>query len=84
MGMALTSCTVPAAGKPTFQIGIDEMEMGVGIHGEPGRRRVKLTSADEIAEELTGSILKDLSLQRGQRVATGSRCHVGLLGPGDE
>lgn len=68
MGVALTSCTVPAAGKPTFQIGIDEMEMGVGIHGEPGRRRVKLTSADEIAEELTGSILKDLSLQRGQRV----------------
>ena len=43
MGVALTSCTVPAAGKPTFQIGDDEMEMGVGIHGEPGRRRVKLT-----------------------------------------
>ena len=42
MGVALTSCTVPAAGKPTFQIGADEMEMGVGIHGEPGRRRVKL------------------------------------------
>ena len=49
MGVALTSCTVPAAGKPTFQIGADEMEMGVGIHGEPGRRRVKLGSADEIA-----------------------------------
>ncbi len=62
MGVALTSCTVPAAGKPTFQIGIDEMEMGVGIHGEPGRRRVRLTSADEIAAELTGAILKDLSL----------------------
>ena len=42
MGVALTSCTVPAAGKPTFAIGDDEMEMGVGIHGEPGRRRVKL------------------------------------------
>jgi dihydroxyacetone kinase-like protein len=68
MGVALTSCTVPAAGKPTFQIGIDEMEMGVGIHGEPGRRRVKLTSADEIAEELTGAILKDLSLKPGQEV----------------
>jgi phosphoenolpyruvate---glycerone phosphotransferase subunit DhaK len=68
MGVALTSCTVPAAGKPTFQIGPDEMEMGVGIHGEPGRRRVKLTSADEIAAELTGAILKDLSLQRGQEV----------------
>jgi dihydroxyacetone kinase-like protein len=66
MGVALTSCTVPAAGKPTFQIGIDEMEMGVGIHGEPGRRRVKMTTADEIAAELTGSVLKDLSLRPGQ------------------
>jgi phosphoenolpyruvate---glycerone phosphotransferase subunit DhaK len=67
MGVALTSCTVPAAGKPTFQIGADEMEMGVGIHGEPGRRRVKLTSADDIAAELTGAILKDLSLKSGQQ-----------------
>jgi dihydroxyacetone kinase-like protein len=67
MGVALTSCTVPAAGKPTFQIGPDEMEMGVGIHGEPGRRRVKLASADEIAAELTGAILKDLALARGQQ-----------------
>jgi dihydroxyacetone kinase-like protein len=66
MGVALTSCTVPAAGKPTFQIGNDEMEMGVGIHGEPGRRRVKLGSADAIAAELLGSILKDLSMKRGQ------------------
>ena len=46
MGVALTSCTVPAAGKPTFAIGEDEMEMGVGIHGEPGRRRVRLERAD--------------------------------------
>ena len=68
MGVALTSCTVPAAGKPTFQIGADEMEMGVGIHGEPGRRRVKLGSADEIAAELTGAILKDLSLKPGREV----------------
>jgi phosphoenolpyruvate---glycerone phosphotransferase subunit DhaK len=68
MGVALTSCTVPAAGKPTFQMAEDEMEVGVGIHGEPGRRRVKLASADEIAAELTSAILKDLSLQRGQRV----------------
>jgi dihydroxyacetone kinase-like protein len=68
MGVALTSCTVPAAGKPTFQIGADEMEMGVGIHGEPGRRRVKLGSADDIAGELTGAILKDLSLKAGQEV----------------
>ena len=67
MGVALTSCTVPAAGKPTFQIGGDEMEMGVGIHGEPGRRRVKLGTADEIAAELTGAILKDLNLPRGQQ-----------------
>src|SRR6478736_3899078 len=66
MGVALTLCTVPAAGKPTFQIGSDEMEMGVGIHGEPGRRRVKLASADAIAAELVGSILKDLSMKRGQ------------------
>jgi len=68
MGVALTSCTVPAAGKPTFQIGADEMEMGVGIHGEPGRRRVKLASADDIAAELTGAILKDLSLKPGHEV----------------
>jgi len=68
MGVALTSCTVPAAGKPTFQIGDDEMEMGVGIHGEPGRRRVKLGTADEIAGELVGAILKDLSMARGQEV----------------
>jgi dihydroxyacetone kinase-like protein len=68
MGVALTSCTVPAAGKPTFQIGADEMEMGVGIHGEPGRRRVRLGTADEIAAELTGAILKDLALRPGQEV----------------
>ncbi|MBL8328381.1 MAG: dihydroxyacetone kinase subunit DhaK [Rubrivivax sp.] len=68
MGVALTSCIVPAAGSPTFQIGLDEMEVGVGIHGEPGRRRVKLTSAEAIAAELTGSVLKDLSLKRGQEV----------------
>lgn len=68
MGVALTSCTVPAAGSPTFQIGADEMELGVGIHGEPGRKRVKLGSADEIAAELTGAILKDLSLKPGAEV----------------
>ncbi len=68
MGVALSSCTVPAAGKPTFQIGADEMEMGVGIHGEPGRRRVKLGSANEIAAELAGACLKDLSLKPGREV----------------
>ena len=45
MGMALTSCTVPAAGKPTFELGADEMEMGIGIHGEPGRERMPLVAA---------------------------------------
>jgi phosphoenolpyruvate---glycerone phosphotransferase subunit DhaK len=68
MGVALSSCTVPAAGQPTFQIAVDEMEMGVGIHGEPGRRRVKMTTAEEIADELVGNVLKDLSLTRGQEV----------------
>ncbi len=65
MGVALTSCTVPAAGKPTFRIGDDEMEMGVGIHGEPGRRRVKLAAADAIADEMMGAILGDLDLKSG-------------------
>jgi phosphoenolpyruvate---glycerone phosphotransferase subunit DhaK len=65
MGVALTSCTVPAAGKPTFSLGEDEMEMGVGIHGEPGRRRVKLASADAIAEEMLGAILDDLAPKSG-------------------
>jgi dihydroxyacetone kinase-like protein len=60
MGIALTSCTVPAAGRPTFQLGDTEMEMGVGIHGEPGRRRVPLASADRIAEEMVAAIAGDL------------------------
>ncbi len=68
MGVALTSCTVPAAGKPTFQIGPGEMEVGVGIHGEPGRRRVPLASADEIAKELTGAVIADLALKDGEEV----------------
>ncbi|MBV8654382.1 MAG: dihydroxyacetone kinase subunit DhaK, partial [Alphaproteobacteria bacterium] len=59
MGVALTSCTVPAAGRPTFVLDDDEMEMGVGIHGEPGRRRVKLGSADAIAEEMAAAIIGD-------------------------
>jgi phosphoenolpyruvate---glycerone phosphotransferase subunit DhaK len=59
IGVALTSCTVPAAGKPTFELGSDEMEMGVGIHGEPGRRRVKLVNADRIADEMTAAVLSD-------------------------
>jgi dihydroxyacetone kinase-like protein len=68
MGVALSSCTVPAAGRPTFQLGGDEIEMGVGIHGEPGRRRTRHASADDIAAELCGAITKDLELRPGQRV----------------
>ena len=59
MGMALTSCTVPAAGKPTFDIAEDEMEIGVGIHGEPGRHREKLAPAHEIAQMLVDPIVHD-------------------------
>jgi phosphoenolpyruvate---glycerone phosphotransferase subunit DhaK len=68
MGMALTSCTVPAAGKPTFEIADDEMEIGVGIHGEPGRSREKLATADEITAMLANPILDDLPFQRGDNV----------------
>ena len=60
MGMALTSCTVPAAGRPTFELADDEMEMGVGIHGEPGRARLPLAPAAEVAEMLVEPILEDL------------------------
>ena len=63
MGVALTSCTVPAKGKPTFAIGDDEMEVGVGIHGEAGRQRMKLKAADEIVEELISSIVSDLGVK---------------------
>lgn len=59
MGVALTSCTVPAAGTPTFTLAADEMEMGVGIHGEPGRKRVKLARAGALADEMVSAILAD-------------------------
>src|SRR5436309_12198722 len=68
MGMALTSCIVPAAGKPTFDLGEDEMEIGIGIHGEPGRRRVKLAPAAEITEMLANPVIDDLGLKSGERV----------------
>lgn len=68
MGMALTSCTVPTAGKPTFELGDDEMEIGIGIHGEPGRHRMKLAPAAEIAELLVNPILEDLPFKSGDRV----------------
>ena len=69
MGMALTSCTPPAKGSPLFELGGDEMEMGVGIHGEPGRRREKLASADEIVDELVEAVASDLPYGSGDDVA---------------
>ncbi|MDM8532095.1 dihydroxyacetone kinase subunit DhaK [Anaerolineales bacterium HSG25] len=68
MGMALTSCTVPAVGKPTFELGSDEMEIGIGIHGEPGRRRMKLASAHEIVTMMSEPILSDLPFKSGDQV----------------
>jgi len=68
MGMALTSCTVPAAGKPTFELGEDEMEIGIGIHGEPGRERMKVKSAAEVVEILAGAILDDGVIGSGDNV----------------
>jgi dihydroxyacetone kinase-like protein len=69
IGIALTSCTVPAAGKPTFDIAEDEMEVGVGIHGEPGRRRVKLRPAADIAGEMVHAIATDLGERmRGEAI----------------
>ena len=63
IGVALTSCTVPAAGRPTFDIGDNELEMGVGIHGEPGRRREAMREADEIVKSMVAAILEDLELR---------------------
>jgi dihydroxyacetone kinase-like protein len=68
MGMALTSCTVPAAGKPTFELGDDEMELGIGIHGEPGRERMKVRSVHEVVELMTTPIVEDLPFSSGDRV----------------
>jgi dihydroxyacetone kinase-like protein len=69
MGIALTACTPPAKGSPLFELGEDEMEVGVGIHGEPGRRRAKLVSANEIVDELLGAVVPDLPFSSGDRVA---------------
>ncbi len=68
MGVAFTSCTVPAAGKPTFDIAADEMEFGVGIHGEPGRRREKIKSANELSKEIIETILDDIKPNKGEKV----------------
>ncbi len=69
MGVALSPCTVPMAGTPTFTIGDDEMEIGMGIHGEPGVKREKLQTADEITERIVAAILEDLKPQSGDEVA---------------
>jgi dihydroxyacetone kinase-like protein len=69
MGMALTSCTPPAKGSPLFELGEDEMEMGVGIHGEPGRSREKLASANQIVDELLEAVVTDLPFNSGDDVA---------------
>ena len=68
MGMALTSCTVPHVGKPTFDLPEDEMEIGIGIHGEPGRTRMKVKAADEIVEMLMEPIVKDIPYKAGDEV----------------
>jgi dihydroxyacetone kinase-like protein len=68
MGMALTSCTVPHAGKPTFDLPEDEMEIGIGIHGEPGRTRMKIKPADEVTEMLLTPIVEDLPFESGDEV----------------
>ncbi|RFA09075.1 dihydroxyacetone kinase subunit DhaK [Subtercola boreus] len=69
MGIALTACTPPAKGSPLFELGDDEIEIGVGIHGEPGRRRAKWMPANDIADELLEAILPDLPFESGDRLA---------------
>ena len=68
MGMALTSCTVPHVGKPSFDLPEDEMEIGIGIHGEPGRHRIKLEPADKITEMLLEPVVEDLPYKEGDEV----------------
>lgn len=69
MGMSLSSCIVPAAGKANFSLGEDEIEIGMGIHGEPGTHREKISTADEVAEHLLSKILDDISITKGDEVA---------------
>jgi phosphoenolpyruvate---glycerone phosphotransferase subunit DhaK len=68
MGMALTSCIVPSAGTPTFELGDDEMEIGIGIHGEPGRKRLKLAPAEDVVESLGKPVIEDLPFEEGDEV----------------
>ncbi|MDP9466254.1 MAG: dihydroxyacetone kinase subunit DhaK, partial [Actinomycetota bacterium] len=69
MGVALTACTPPAKGSPLFELGADEIEMGVGIHGEPGRERKQMAAADAIVDELLEAVVTDLPYASGDRVA---------------
>lgn len=69
MGMAISGCTVPAAGKPSFELGEDEIEVGIGIHGEPGRERRKMGTAAEVAEMLVRPILDDLDFRGANVIA---------------
>jgi dihydroxyacetone kinase-like protein len=66
--MALTSCTPPESGEPIFDIGEDEMELGIGIHGEPGRERIKMESADQLTDRLARPVVEDLKLNSGDQV----------------
>jgi phosphoenolpyruvate---glycerone phosphotransferase subunit DhaK len=68
MGMALSSCTVPAAGKPTFELGDDEMELGIGIHGEPGRERMKVSTAHDVVELMAAAVVDDIPYNAGDKV----------------
>ncbi|MFW6321614.1 MAG: dihydroxyacetone kinase subunit DhaK [Halohasta sp.] len=70
MGVALTSCVTPDKGEPTFDLPDDEIELGIGIHGEPGTERVDMMSADEITDHLTEKVLEDLDLDEGQEIIT--------------
>ena len=69
MGLGLTACTPPAKGSPLFELGDDEIEMGVGIHGEPGRERKKIAPADDLVDELLESVVSDLPYASGDNVA---------------
>ena len=69
MGVALSSCIIPASGRPIFELGADEIEIGLGIHGEPGERRQKLAGADEITDQLVDRILQDSLFRSGDECA---------------
>jgi len=68
LGLALSSCTVPAFGRPTFDLADGEFELGIGIHGEPGRRRIPMDTADGLTDLLVDAVLEDLAPARGERV----------------